>query len=504
MFRATSPFSMPRVSHLGYQVAFVCSLAFLTVGCGTGPQAEFKYRDTTDDLIGDANKSVKKTLDDAFGTPSKLVAWERFPVAYGGIKGTVSATGGTSAAFTVTLEGDAAKVVEGAAVLWLTGSRAGDKSASDTVAGFDAGSHQLSVSAGGGSPVSGDRFVIGFGGDLQLGRAVYMKNCLHCHGVSGDGAGPTGRYLNPKPRDYRNGQFKFTSTKSGEKANRDDLHRLVKYGIPGTYMPSFLLLGEHETTAVVEYVRWLAIRGEFEKRLVADLASDYSVTSIADSVNKAESAYKEKLKNKEKGDDKPEKPVSMSGAKKAAATAFAKFEKDKELEAAIDETANLLAEAWSRAEELETVVVPGIQRVADTPESRERGRLLYLSDKTKCYTCHGVTGRGDGGATEDFWPKPGTNEKYPNRGLHDEWGNPLKPRNLTQGQYRGGRRPVDLFRRMYAGIKGTPMPAFGGTALKDAELWDLVNYVMSLPYPKLPPATPHTGDVAKVEEKPPH
>ena len=105
-----------------------------------------------------------------------------------------------------------------------------------------------------------------------------------------------------------------------------------------------------------------------------------------------------------------------------------------------------------------------------------------MSDKTKCYTCHGMTGRGDGAATEDFWPKPGTNEKFPNRGLHDEWGNPLKPRNLTLGQYRGGRRPVDLFRRMYAGIKGTPMPAFGGTALKDAEIWDLVNYVMSLPY----------------------
>ena len=76
---------------------------------------------------------------------------------------------------------------------------------------------------------------------------------------------------------------------------------------------------------------------------------------------------------------------------------------------------------------------------------------------------------------------PGTQKKYEKRGLHDEWGNPLKPRNLTLGQYRGGRRPIDLFRRMYAGIKGTPMPKFGG-ALKDAEIWDIVNYVMSLPY----------------------
>jgi mono/diheme cytochrome c family protein len=88
--------------------------------------------------------------------------------------------------------------------------------------------------------------------------------------------------------------------------------------------------------------------------------------------------------------------------------------------------------------------------------------------------------------------------------LHDEWGNQLKPRNLTLGQYRGGRRPVDLFRRVYAGIKGTPMPAFGGTALKDNEIWDLVNYVMSLPYASRQPssAPAATGHMANVEEKP--
>jgi len=62
----------------------------------------------------------------------------------------------------------------------------------------------------------------------------------------------------------------------------------------------------------------------------------------------------------------------------------------------------------------------------------------------------------------------------------------LQPRNLTLGQYRGGRRPVDIFRRVYAGIKGTPMPAFGRTALKDDEIWDVVNYVMSLPYQSAP------------------
>jgi mono/diheme cytochrome c family protein len=501
---ANSLFSMPRAVRLSVQSLFVCGLTLWTLGCGTGPQAEFKFRESTEDLVNPAKVAAKDTLKDRFGTPSALVAWERFPVAYGGVKGSVVSVADDKATVVVALDDDAAKVAKGAPIVWMTGSNAGQKSANEVVTSFNKETKQLGSSSSLSTPVVGDRFVIGFGHDLQLGRVVYMKNCMHCHGVTGDGEGPTARYLNPLPRDYRNGQFKFTSTRSGEKATRDDLHRIVKYGIPGTYMPSFLLLGDHETTAVIEYIRWLAIRGEFEKRMVADLSSDFSVTSIADSTAKAAAAFNEKKKNNEPADQ----PMSQAKAIKAAGTAFSKFAKE-ELEPLIDETANLLAEAWSRAQEPETMVVPSVQRVADTPESRERGRLLYMSDKTKCYTCHGMTGRGDGAAIEDFWPKPGTNEKYPNRGLHDEWGKPLKPRNLTLGQYRGGRRPVDLFRRMYAGIKGTPMPAFGGTALKDPEIWDLVNYVMSLPYQSRPPAqaastagpTTTTGSVAKLEEK---
>ncbi len=70
---------------------------------------------------------------------------------------------------------------------------------------------------------------------------------------------------------------------------------------------------------------------------------------------------------------------------------------------------------------------------------------------------------------------------YDTVGLHDHWGNPLPARDLTTGIYRGGRRPVDLFRRIYAGIKGTPMPVFGGKGLTDEQIWDIVNYVLTMP-----------------------
>ena len=40
----------------------------LLPGCGVGPQAEFKYRDSTNKLIGDAQKAMTKTLQEGFGT----------------------------------------------------------------------------------------------------------------------------------------------------------------------------------------------------------------------------------------------------------------------------------------------------------------------------------------------------------------------------------------------------------------------------------------------------
>jgi hypothetical protein len=44
------------------------------------------------------------------------------------------------------------------------------------------------------------------------GYSLYRLHCLHCHGVSGAGDGPTAPFLYPRPRDYRKGLFKFTST----------------------------------------------------------------------------------------------------------------------------------------------------------------------------------------------------------------------------------------------------------------------------------------------------
>jgi mono/diheme cytochrome c family protein len=45
---------------------------------------------------------------------------------------------------------------------------------------------------------------------LKHGQDVYMKRCVQCHGISGDGNGPAAASMYPRPRDYRRGIFKFT------------------------------------------------------------------------------------------------------------------------------------------------------------------------------------------------------------------------------------------------------------------------------------------------------
>lgn len=314
---------------------------------------------------------------------------------------------------------------------------------------------------------------------LKEGRNLYMQHCMHCHGVSGDGHGPTAAFLNPLPRDYRQGVFKFKSTQAPLKPSRVDLMRVLEDGIPGTYMPSFVLLGEEKLGLMVDYVRWLSLRGEMEIRLAASLAAAGATPGDLDS-RQDELAEEAKASGKR---------PSTSALRKTALEELMKGIQE-ELADQVDEAASDLADAWARAEEAESVITPSVKRTPPTKESIERGRKLYLSElegkKTQCADCHGSLGRGDGPNTELFWPIPETTpeRKYLDPGLHDVWGHPQQPRNLTRGVYRGGRRPVDIFRRIYAGIRGTQMPGFGGagSVLNDEEIWDLTNYVLSIPF----------------------
>ena len=303
-------------------------------------------------------------------------------------------------------------------------------------------------------------------------NGLYREHCAHCHGVTGDGMGPTAAFLNPYPRDYRPGVFKFKSTERADKPTHADLLRILRNGIAGTSMPSFALLSEPQIDALAEYVKYLSIRGETELALMR--------------------AYFE-LDDDAKG-ILPETREFL-----------------------VDETLSPIAEKWKSASAAQ-IAVPPMPADIDLATSISKGRELFYGDKANCVKCHGVTGLGDGQANDyDDWNKSiveinkeiksglakagetstsgmsadeaaehRTQVAWLGKFSHVVDGDALKPRtipprNLRRGVYRGGRRPLDLYYRIHAGINGAPMPAAKGTVPPE-DIWHIVNYIRSLPY----------------------
>ena len=254
---------------------------------------------------------------------------------------------------------------------------------------------------------------------LQHGRAVYTAQCAGCHGTTGDGKGPAGAYLNPPPRDYRNGIFKFTSTPRGSKPRREDLRRILKYGAKGTSMPAFRFLSDEDTEAVIDYVQVLAARGQLEIDLIREAQDELDEADDFD-------------------------PETVAG-----------FVTD-------------IAASWDRAED--EIVRPLTVNPPRTPETVRAGAVAFA--EFACVKCHGAEARGSRAADVG----------------QDAWGRTAYPANLAMGMLHGGRRPVDIYRRIYSGINGTPMPSSKdpNTAINETpeqrseKIWHLVHFVTAV------------------------
>jgi mono/diheme cytochrome c family protein len=95
-----------------------------------------------------------------------------------------------------------------------------------------------------------------FAPSAARGQAVYQKACAACHGETGNGKGQGAAPLNPKPRDFTTGIYKFRTTSLGELPTDSDLLKVVTNGIPHTQMPPFknVLTGQ-ERLDVVAYIK---------------------------------------------------------------------------------------------------------------------------------------------------------------------------------------------------------------------------------------------------------
>jgi mono/diheme cytochrome c family protein len=284
---------------------------------------------------------------------------------------------------------------------------------------------------------------------LAHGSRVYRLQCQMCHGVSGDGRGPTAPWVNPHPRDYRQGLFKFQSVDQTDKTLkplREDLLRTVRYGIEGTAMPAFNLLPDEDLEAVVSYVIFLSVRGEAELETIKSLQRDPQTGLL----------------------------IARRGAS--------------EVRKQLREYVKFFARLWAESQEKPIQATPYPEKYRSEEElvkSIQRGYALFLADAlaikkyfpgvtpeqmnklqgASCVSCHKDFGRQ---ATFKF----------------DEWGTMVRPANLTLGNYRGGRRPIDLYWRIHSGINGSGMNRFG-PVLSGEQIWDLVNFVQALPYPAM-------------------
>lgn len=102
-------------------------------------------------------------------------------------------------------------------------------------------------------------------GDARHGKFVYERYCLSCHGELGNGAGEFAEWISPKPRDYRQGTFKWRSTPSGSLPTDADLERTITRGLYGTYMPTWVAIGHRARLDVIAYIKTFAPRFKSEQ-----------------------------------------------------------------------------------------------------------------------------------------------------------------------------------------------------------------------------------------------
>ncbi len=352
------------------------------------------------------------------------------------------------------------------------------------------------------------------------GRELYYKNCLFCHGDHLAGQGHIASGFNPRPAN-------FQDVGTIAQLQESYLFWRITTGAPGlpregapwaSAMPVWHEMLEEEEvwkiiTFLYDYTGHEPRSWELEEaRAPASTEIDQGAAPAEQSADSTalERIYLERCAQchgEEGAGDGPAadllyprpRDFTLGVVKYKTSHADSEFPYDRDLrrtireglpgtsmpawgeiltEPQIDGLIGLIREFGEWAEEsdedLGTEPIELGARIETSPESVSRGAEVF---EKACVQCHGEKGRGN---------------ITSGKKLKDDWGDRIWPRNLTHpATWRWTKGPVDIFQRISAGIRGTPMPEHT-TTMSIEDRWHVANFAMTLREGAVPLSTGET------------
>ncbi len=345
------------------------------------------------------------------------------------------------------------------------------------------------------------------------GAVIYVKNCMYCHGDNLDGNGHFAHVFNPPPANFTDPgtiamlqeAFLFWRIAKGgpglpkestpwnsvmpaweDRLTEEDIWKVIMYLYDATgYQPR---RWETASAAPSPYLS-PAGRGEEVRGVIGRAWAQQ-----AGDANQGKVVYEKKclLCHGDKGDGNgPAAPLLdprprdfTKGKYKIRTSASGRLPTDADLFRIIAEgMPGTSMPAWKVLPEKDRrdlvayvktfagdafkeapKVAELPKEVASSKESLARGKEMF--EAIECNKCHGNAGRADGPSAPE---------------LKDDWGNPVRPANLTKAwNFRGGGSAREVATRLATGLMGTPMPTFLDSVEKPEDIWHVANYVKSL------------------------
>ena len=141
-------------------------------------------------------------------------------------------------------------------------------------------------------------------GSAEKGKEIYDKRCMWCHGAEGAGDGPAAQFLNPPPRDFTAGSYKWKTTPFDEITPTDeDFAKMIKggrthdsitgwTGMNDTSMPGWSdMLSDQDVADLRVYIKKFAELGAPAKGSI-DLSKQ--VKSSKESIEKGQKIFKDR------------------------------------------------------------------------------------------------------------------------------------------------------------------------------------------------------------------